>query len=515
MKINKLILILVAVFGATFMAQSQLPNYLPTNGLVGFWPMNGNANDVSGNGNHGNPSNVTWAIDRFGTNSSCANFNKNQRSVINVNCSNPNVFTWSVWCRPEINGGGNGPTWGSTVLSISSNCPYYWCYNELYQYQNQGDMRVMFGNQVHGWTERSWGISYSWQHIVYSYDGNILRIYVNGNQIVSSSMPGHTNSNCILFGDSFLSPGSRNFNGQIDDISLWNRVLTPQEITTLYNAPPPCALNVSISGNTTFCPGGNTVLTANGATTYAWSTGATTAAITVASGGTYTVTGTSAGGCTATAAVNATLVTEINATISPATLDLTPGSNAAFNATAAGAGITYRWQSNPSQVGWFDVPNNATYSGGQTNALTVSNVQLGNHQQPFRVIATVGNCADTSEVAFIQIHDTCTITVNDTVSVSVTDTLYLAAPLGGAGNTVRVFPNAAFDHLTIDYGNFALLNGYTLQITNALGQAVFSTPIAQQSDSLDLYTWGSYGTYTLSVLDPQQQPVASRVIVLQ
>jgi hypothetical protein len=205
----------------------------------------------------------------------------------------------------------------------------------------------------------------------------------------------------------------------------------------------------------------------------------------------------------------------ISATISPATLDLTPGGSAAFNATAAGAGITYRWQSNPSQVGWFDVPNNATYSGGQTNALTMSNVQLGNHQQQFRVIATVGNCADTSEVAFIQIHDTCTITVNDTVSVSVTDTLYLAAPLGGAGNTVRVFPNATFDHLTIDYGNFALLNGYTLQITNALGQAVFSTPIAQQSDYLDLYTWGGNGTYTLSVLDPQQQTVASRVIVLQ
>jgi hypothetical protein len=248
-----------------------------------------------------------------------------------------------------------------------------------------------------------------------------------------------------FFGKAFEGLGwTRAMKGLLDDIAIYNRALTPQEISDLYTA-----------------------------------------------------------GC------------NLSATISPATLDLTPGGSAAFNATAADPNAAFQWQSNPSQVGWFDVPNNATYSGGQTNALTVSNVQFGNHQQAFRVIATVGNCADTSEVAFIQIHDTCTITVNDTVSVSVTDTLYLAAPLGGAGNTVRVFPNATFDHLTIDYGNFALLNGYTLQITNALGQAVFSTPIAQQSDYLDLYTWGGNGTYTLSVLDPQQQAVASRVIVLQ
>ena len=27
---------------------SQVPNYVPTNGLVGYWPFNGNANDESG-----------------------------------------------------------------------------------------------------------------------------------------------------------------------------------------------------------------------------------------------------------------------------------------------------------------------------------------------------------------------------------------------------------------------------------------------------------------------------------
>ncbi len=36
-----------------FTTQAQLPDYLPTEGLVGWWPFNGNANDESGNGNNG------------------------------------------------------------------------------------------------------------------------------------------------------------------------------------------------------------------------------------------------------------------------------------------------------------------------------------------------------------------------------------------------------------------------------------------------------------------------------
>ncbi|NBU91173.1 MAG: LamG domain-containing protein, partial [Flavobacteriia bacterium] len=32
---------------------SQAPSYVPANGLIGWWPFNGNANDESGNGNNG------------------------------------------------------------------------------------------------------------------------------------------------------------------------------------------------------------------------------------------------------------------------------------------------------------------------------------------------------------------------------------------------------------------------------------------------------------------------------
>ena len=39
---------------------------IPTNGLVGYWPFNGNANDESGNGHNGTVNGATLTSDRFG-----------------------------------------------------------------------------------------------------------------------------------------------------------------------------------------------------------------------------------------------------------------------------------------------------------------------------------------------------------------------------------------------------------------------------------------------------------------
>ncbi|MDP4701084.1 MAG: hypothetical protein NWS66_14145, partial [Saprospiraceae bacterium] len=56
------------------MAQT-IPSYVPTNGLVGWWPFNGNANDESGNGNHGTVNGATLTSDRFGNAENAYNFN--------------------------------------------------------------------------------------------------------------------------------------------------------------------------------------------------------------------------------------------------------------------------------------------------------------------------------------------------------------------------------------------------------------------------------------------------------
>jgi len=52
----------------------NIPSYVPTNGLVGWWPFNGNANDESGNGNNGTVNGAILTTDRFGNDGKAYSF---------------------------------------------------------------------------------------------------------------------------------------------------------------------------------------------------------------------------------------------------------------------------------------------------------------------------------------------------------------------------------------------------------------------------------------------------------
>ena len=121
----------------------------------------------------------------------------------------------------------------------------------------------------------------------------------------------------------------------------------------------------------------------------------------------------------------------------------------------------------------------------------------------------------------VTIYDTITtnITTYDTLLVSITDTLFINTSLGlpapNNTNTIQVYPNPANDHITIDNGNFALMSNYTLKIENSLGQQVFSSLVNQQQFYVDLNGWSGNGVYFLKLINPQNNIVTIRKIVLQ
>ena len=210
-----------------------------------------------------------------------------------------------------------------------------------------------------------------------------------------------------------------------------------------------------------------------------------------------------------------------NTTITPQTNSLATGSTATFTATTSDPNPSYVWQSNFGQ-GFQTLSNYGNYLGANTNTLSIANVQLSEHNQPIRVISTSGNCVDTSNVSIINILDTCitNIIVYDTLLTTVTDTLVINATITGLTppnnlNTIKVFPNPASTHITIDYGNFASMSGYTLKITNNLGQVVFTSPINQQSSYIDLSTWSGNGIYFVQIIDTQNNTIENRKIVIQ
>ena len=126
------------------------------------------------------------------------------------------------------------------------------------------------------------------------------------------------------------------------------------------------------------------------------------------------------------------------------------------------------------------------------------------------------------DTTYVTVTDTNYVTVYDTVTtyISVTDTLFINVNTVGLNNntivnTIKVFPNPANSFLNLDYGNYINLNGYSVKIVNALSQVIYNQPITQQSETIDLSTFGGNGIYYLNILNPQGNVVEVRKIVLQ
>ena len=113
---------------------AQVPSYVPTNGLVGWWPFNGNANDVSGNGNNGTVNGATLTTDRFGNQNKAYLFNGTSHKIQIADASSldfTNNYTLSAWYFTnsitqfdQAVLGKGGPTGGTGYqLLVNTNTP--------------------------------------------------------------------------------------------------------------------------------------------------------------------------------------------------------------------------------------------------------------------------------------------------------------------------------------------------------------------------------------------------------
>ncbi len=454
----------VATLGLTAATMAQtVPSYVPSNGLVGWWPFNNNANDESGNGNNGTVTGPTLTNDRFGNAGRAYNFNgtSDYISVPNIASSGNAARSICSWVKSTSNIQNCIVSTGNyNVTSIRFNLVMG--YGPGAQTQ-PGKVGVMgFNNDFYPNTGQSVNNN-KWHLVCATYNGaGSVKTYVDGILDNSGSKTYNTSGQLNYFGKSSdINNGGGNqcfFNGLIDDIGIWNRALTDQEISDLYNANS-CSNDL---------------------------------------------------------------------TINPSTNIQNIGGNAIFTATTSDSNPIYTWQSDLGQ-GFQTLNNYGNYSGVNTNTLSITNVQLSENNQQVRAISTSGNCTDTSNIATIQITDTCItnvtvydttyITVQDTLLTTVTDTLIinttLSLPAPNNENTILIYPNPASDHITINNGNFSAMAGYSIKITNNAGQQVFQSSINQQQFYVDLSTWTGNGLYFVHLIDPQNNPVTVRKIVLQ
>jgi len=339
-------------------------------------------------------------------------------------------------------------------------------------------------------------VNQQWHYFAITSDASKhAKIYENGQLVFQGDYANGTYSwNRLDLGTVFYISYMEWFNGWIDEVKVSNTVLSAQAISNNYLSNIPLTTDSNTLGLWHFDQSTGTQITSaigpNGSITNAqWD-----------AAGKF-------GSCLYYNGIDARATIPISI----------PSSNMTFEFWIKPNVIKSSWP-----ISWYGVNTsgfgieadtisiNYTWSTGATgNTITVNPQTL-----PY-IWVTNGNCTDTI------FFNSQSATVYDTITtyISVTDTLIINAHLGISPldniNTIKIFPNPAYDHITINFGNFSSMLGYTLKITNSLGVEVFTTSINQQSSFVDLNGWSGMGTYYVTLIDPQSNIVTVRKIILQ
>lgn len=221
-----------------------------TKGLIAYYPFNGSAKDMTGNGHDGISRDATLTKDRFGNPNAAYYFNGITSAIMvkdkqDLRLSQTN-FTINLWVNLDNYDTDNGSAlmikrfsgvangWGTSLLGgakTASTIPG--SEGHLYYKVSGGDDPFAIGTKK--FDLNTWNMV----TIVYNFKNKTISLYANGLLDTVTDRVPTPNGNC----DADLFIGSDNFNtsssgyhlkGKIDDIGFYNRMLSDQEIRRIY-----------------------------------------------------------------------------------------------------------------------------------------------------------------------------------------------------------------------------------------------------------------------------------------
>lgn len=241
--IQVILLSIIAISFNEAFSQPSIPYYVPTNSLVAWWPFNGNANDESGNGNHGSVTSASLTTDRFDTTNRAYYFTNS--CYIEVQDSDKldlsGNFSISYWFKADsfslvnmvlakhnIAAGNNVGTYATGIWKDGGNNKVNFQATPLFTPATYPDTT---GNVTTG----------VWHHFVTTYDTatDSLRYYLNNTLIAVKNLNFDiTNNSLKLFIGTNYDGGSftNQFFGKIDDIGIWSRVISGSEVSDLFKS---------------------------------------------------------------------------------------------------------------------------------------------------------------------------------------------------------------------------------------------------------------------------------------
>ncbi len=203
----------------------------PPSGLIAWWPGDNTAVDIQGGHNGTLQNGATFdngKVDR------AFNFNGNNQAVDVGQFDPGSTFTIDAWI--------NGTDYSGNGIIISS---FDGQNGFLLQVGGSGylDGLVANGGSFSEYITNSNVISTGvWQHVVVTYDANAFTpftFYVDGAPVSanggnSAGVPGVSSAHARI--GNWATTNSNRFIGRIDELEIFNRVLTPNEASSIYNA---------------------------------------------------------------------------------------------------------------------------------------------------------------------------------------------------------------------------------------------------------------------------------------
>ncbi|AFL81569.1 hypothetical protein Aeqsu_2106 [Aequorivita sublithincola DSM 14238] len=220
--------------------QNPSPVSQINDGLVAFYSFCGNANDESNNNNNATIFGATLTEDRYGNSDKAYLFDgindymevENSQSLENLNSQ----MSMSVWFNTtEYYYTGKG--WAS-LLAKSGNSTSLDSRQFSLFYNDDGD--IYFNNDVVG--NFSFDLD-QWYNLTLTYDSGTVKTYVDGVLIndIAGIEPVVSNQLSLMIG--YDTPGvTEYYNGILDDIRIYNRILSESEVTRLTNEDLGCSI---------------------------------------------------------------------------------------------------------------------------------------------------------------------------------------------------------------------------------------------------------------------------------
>ncbi len=229
---------------------------LSNSSLVAWWPLVGNANDYSGNGNNATATNVIYTASTVGLPATPSPFAgtgvefNGQSSYVQL-AQQPgwtSALTISAWANTYA-----PPTTGKSREVFNNNQLFLRLSGDANNHGYDCFLRLSDGTvEPRAASHFSPNVN-TWNMVTCSWDGTTLSIYVNGVLKGTSTRSGTINS--ITEGpyvgatEQQNLPPNNEWNGSISDVQMYKTALTAQQIQQLYNsqAPPSASALIPVS----------------------------------------------------------------------------------------------------------------------------------------------------------------------------------------------------------------------------------------------------------------------------